>query len=402
MKVTAFVVALGLGSCALAPDEFASLRRNSFEWNQEERELGFLHFDKVFGGRNVPSGDAERPWKEGPPIQAFSEGGERQRQLDEFLADQKVAGLLVAVDGEIRLERYALGHGREGRWTSQSVAKSVTSTLVGAAIQDGFIQGVDDKLTTYIPDLEGSGYDGVTVGQLLTMSTGVRWVEDYTNPNSDLIKFFRRPVDRGVDQTVSYLRSLPADAEPGTRWLYSTGETHLLGVLVSSATGQSLSDYLAAKIWRPYGMEHDATWTLNATGQELAGCCLHMGLRDAARFAQLVLDGGRIDGEPIVQDGWFEAATRSHFPVWGPLGYGYQWWTYTDGTFRALGIHGQTIHIDPARRLVVVLSSAWPEAENFERRTADSVFINAVAAEVDLERGSGEPGRSATRSSAVM
>jgi len=219
----------------------------------------------------------------------------------------------------------------------------------------------------------------------LTMTTGVRWIESYTDPNSDLTRLFTVPTDPGMDQIVSYMRRLPAEAEPGTKWVYKTGETHLLGVLVSSATGQTLSDYLSSKIWVPYGMEQKATWILDRTGQELAGCCLQMTLRDLARFGQFVIEGGRINGESIVPDDWFPTATHTQVPVWGYLGYGYQWWTYADGTFEALGIHGQMIHIDPARHLVVAIDSAWPEAESNERRAADSKFLNTIAKEIDKE-----------------
>jgi len=387
LSVVAMAIALAVSSSSFAQgnSDTDSIPKNSFQWNQKERELGFLHFDEVFEGREVPSGDNLHELPQGLPIDAFEEGGEKERELEDFLTEQKVAGLLILQDGTIRLERYALGLSEAGRWTSQSVAKSVTSTLAGAAIKDGYINSVENFVTDYIPDLKGSAYEKVTLRQLLTMTTGIRWIESYTDPNSDLTKLFTDPVDPGIDQIVSYMRHLPAEAEPGTKWVYKTGETHLLGVLVSSATGQTLSDYLSSKIWVPYGMEQKATWILDWTGQELAGCCLQMTLRDLARFGQFVLEGGRINGESIVPDDWFQAATHTQVPVWGGLGYGYQWWTYADGTFQALGIHGQMIHIDPARHLVVAIDSAWPEAESNERRAAGSKFLNTIAKEIDKE-----------------
>ena len=376
-----------LGSASLAqiaPDP-ASLSKNSFLWNQEELELGLANYDVVFEARDVPHGDKVHQLPPGSPIAAFGEGGEKERELEAFLTEQKVAGLLILHDGRIRLERYALGHSEAGRWTSQSVAKSVTSTLVGAAIKDGYINSIDDYVTDYIPDLKGSAYDKVTVRHLLTMTTGVQWNETYTDPNSDIVRFYTEPVEPGIDETVSYMRGLPAEAEPGKKWVYKTGETHLLGVLVSSATGQTLSNYLSSKIWVPYGMEQKATWLLGRTDQELAGCCLQMKLRDFARFGQFVLEGGRIDGESIVPEDWFQAATQTQIRIWGGWGYGYQWWTLDDGSFQALGIHGQMIHIDPARRLVVVINSAWPEAESDKRRFAAATFLRTIATELDEE-----------------
>ena len=301
------------------------------------------------------------------------------------MSEQKVAGLLILQDGKIRLERYALGLSDSGRWTSMSVAKSVTSTLLGAAIKDGYIKSVDDYVTDYIPDLKGSAYDSVTIHHLLTMTTGVRWNENYTDPDSDIARFSTVPVDSGINATVSYMRSLPAEAKPGKKWVYKTGETHLIGVLVSAATGQTLSDYLASKIWIPYGMEEKATWILGRSNEELAGCCLQAKLRDFARFGQFVLDSGRINGVSIVPDDWFQAATHPQVSLWPGGGYGYQWWIFNK-SFEALGIHGQMIHIDPARKLVVAINSAWPEADSDERHAAANNFVNIISKEIDKEK----------------
>ena len=379
-------LAMGSSSFAQVTHDPDSLTKNSFIWNQEELITGFLYYDEVFEARDVPSGDLVHKLPLGLPIAAYSEGGEKEIELEEFLAKQNVAGLLILQDGKIRLERYALGYSEAGRWTSQSVAKSVTSTLVGVAIKDGYINSVDDYVTDYIPDLKGSAYDSVTVRHLLTMTTGIRWIENSTDPNSDLVRFFQQPVEPGMDQTVSYMRNLPAEAEPGKKWVYKTGETHLLGVLVSSAKGQTLSDYLSSKIWIPCGMEQKATWILNQTNSELAGCCLQMKLRDFARFGQFVLEGGRINGISIVPNDWFQTATQTQIQIWGDFGYGYQWWTFADGTFQALGVHGQMIHIDPARRLVIVINSAWPEAESQKRRAAVVNFLKNITQEIDKER----------------
>ena len=387
LSVVISVIALTSASPSLAqritnPD---SVSKNTFGWSQEEREFGFAHFDQIFKARDVPRGKKLHALPQGITIAAFGKGGQKEKELEVFMTEQKVAGLLILQDGKIRMERYALGFSENDRWTSQSVAKSVTSTLVGAAIRDGYIKSIDDYVTTYLPDLKGSGYDKVTIRHLLTMTTGVRWNETYTDPNSDIVKFYRQPVEPGIDETVSYMRRLPSEAVPGKKWVYKTGETHLLGVLVSAATGQTLSGYLSSKIWIPYGMEQKATWNLGRTNQEQAGCCLQMKLRDFGRFGQFILEGARINGKSIVPDDWLQAATHVQVPLWPGWGYGYQWWTLTDGTFRALGIHGQMIHIDPARQLVVVLNSAWPEAESFKRQMAVDNFLRSIASEIDKE-----------------
>jgi len=363
-----------------------SLSKNSFAWNQAEREFGYAHFDEVFNARNVPRGRRVHKLAKGRAIAAFSAGGQKEKELETFITEQKVAGLLVLHYGKIRLERYALGFNEAERWTSHSVAKSVTSILVGAAIKDGYIKSIDDYVTNYITDLKGSAYDSVTVRHLLTMTTGVRWNENYGDTNADIIKFYTHPTEPSIDETVSYMRRLPREAEPGKKWVYKTGETHLLGVLVSAATGQTLSAYLSSKIWVPYGMEDKATWNLGRTNHELAGCCLQMKLRDFGRFGQFVLDGARINDTSIVPDSFLQAATHTQVQLWPGWGYGYQWWTLSNGTFRALGIHGQMIHIDPVRHLIVVINSAWPEAESFTRQMATESFLKMLTTEIDKER----------------
>ena len=154
------------------------------------------------------------------------------------------------------------------------MAKSVTSTLVGAAVKDGYIKSLDDKVTRYIPGLRGSAYDKVSVRQLLTMTSGVKWNEDYTDPKSDVALFNLHKAEKGMDVTVSYMRKLPREAPAGTKWVYKTGETNLIGVLVSSATKKTLSSYLSEKVWAPFGMEQDASWLLGSTGHEISGCCI--------------------------------------------------------------------------------------------------------------------------------
>ena len=302
-----------------------------------------------------------------------------------LFAEQRVRGVLVLQDGRIRLERYAPPHGRATRWNSFSVAKSITSTLVGAAMKDGVIRSLDDHVTRYISALRGSAYDDVTVRQLLTMTSGVRWNEDYTDVNSDVARMYAQPPAPGFDMTVSYVRTLPREAPAGTKWVYKTSETNLVGVLVAEATGKRLADYLSEKIWRAYGMERDAEWMIDDVGHEQGGCCLAMTLRDYGRFGQFVLDGARVDGTPIVADNWLADATRTQVSTGAGAGsgYGYQWWTRDDGTFEGRGIYGQTLHIDPARRLVIVIHSAAAEPTDRSAGQERQNFIAAVKAAID-------------------
>jgi CubicO group peptidase (beta-lactamase class C family) len=304
--------------------------------------------------------------------------------IDAVLAGQRIAGLVILQDGKVRLERYGLGFDANGRWTSFSVAKSFTSTLVGAALQDGAIKSLDDKVSAYIPDLRGSAYDDVTIRQLMMMSSGVRWNEDYEDPAADVAQFNKAKPDPGVDATVSYLRKLPRAHPPGTVWHYNTGETNLIGVLVSSATKKPLSAYLQEKIWQPAGMAAAATWLKGATGHEIAGCCLQAATRDYARFGLFVLADGVAGGAPVVPPGWFAAATTKQQDIGEPgRGYGYQWWTYDDGAVAAQGIFGQGIFIDRKRRLVIASNGDWTRASEGPEPAARQAFYKQVQAAID-------------------
>lgn len=367
----AIMLILSFASFAQDDPHADSIAQKTSVWNPEEHE--------------VPNGEKIRELPQGAPIAAFSEGGAKEKALEDFIHDQKVAGFLVLQNGTIRLERYALGHSDTSLWTSLSVAKSVASTLVGVAIEDGYINSVDDYVCDYLPALKGSAFDSVKIRHLLTMTSGVKWSENYTDPDSDIAGFDNyTPVD-SMKAIVGYMRRLPAEAAPGKKFNYSTGETHLLGALISAATQQSLAHYLSSKIWIPYGMEQTATWTVDRTGQEMAGCCLQMRLRDFGRFGQFVLEDGYINGESIVPDDWFSTATQIQMPLWPGGGYGYGWWIFNAHSFEALGIYGQMIYIDPSRELVVAINSAWPEADSPERHFATLNFIRSITDELDRE-----------------
>lgn len=351
-------------------------------WTTNQRDAGFRALDKldwVVGNRTIARGDTVRPLPPGEPL-VLPAGFDFPR----YLAHQRVAAIVVLVDGRVVLEHYALGFGPEGRWTSFSVAKSLTSTLVGAALQDGAIRSLDDPVTDYISDLRGSPYDQVSVRQLLTMTSGVRWNEDYADPRSDVARFNNATPDAGVDATVSYMRRLPRQYLAGERWVYKTGETNLIGVLVSEATGKPLAQYLSEKVWAPFGMGHDATWLLGATDHEISGCCIQAATRDMARFGLFVLGGGVVNGRRVVPEGWFGQAGSKQADIGEPgRGYGYQWWTYDDGTFAAQGIFGQGIFIDPARRLVIASNANWPVASDPAYWAEREGFYRAVQAAVN-------------------
>jgi len=383
------VVVVGLGVWfsldKVTRELLATLPTNSdiLFWSERQRDAGFRALDRLpmlAKSRVVPAGGAPMPLPTGSPLNL-------PLDVEAYAAAQRSAALLIVHDGKVRLEHYGLGFGASGRWTSFSVAKSITSTLVGAAIRDGHIRGMDDKVTDYIPEMKGSAYDEVSIRQLMTMTSGVQWNEDYADPHSDVAKFNNHQPDEGVDALVSYLRRLPRAVPAGTRWHYSTGETNLIGILVGRAIKKSLSAYLSEKIWVPAGMEQQATWILSRSGNEISGCCIQAATRDFARFGLFILRGARVDDLSIVPDGWLAEATTERVSVGeSGGGYGYQWWTYADGSYAARGIFGQGIFIDPNRKLVIASNANW--AEGAEDRTASEMretFYQAVQHALDNE-----------------
>jgi CubicO group peptidase (beta-lactamase class C family) len=388
------IVAVGLFVAVAATDarqavparEPASKAAAILTWPTAKREQYIAALDSFFLTRTVKAGPRAHELDRGQPIAAFEAGGARANDFGRFIDAQRVRGVLVLHDGKLRLERYAPPQSAATRWNSFSIAKSITSTLVGAAIKDGYIQSLDHPVTRYIKQLRGSAYDEVTVRQLLTMTSGVKWNEDYTDVNSDVARMYAQRPDPGLDMTVSYVRKLAREAPPGSKWVYKTSETNLVGVLVAEATGKQLADYLSEKIWRAYGMEREAEWMIDDVGHEQGGCCLAVTLRDFGRFGQFILDGARVAGQPIVPDNWLSEATRTQVSTGGATGYGYQWWTRDDGTFEGRGIYGQTLHIDRARRLVIVITSATEQPTDRTSGRARQDFIAAVRAELDGEK----------------
>lgn len=353
-------------------------------WSQGQREAGFRMMDRVsflVESRKIPASETLRELSQGDPLDLGLD-------LDAYMAAQNHSALLIVQDGAIRVEKYGLGFSDGGRWTSFSVAKSLTSTLVGIAVQHGDIDSLNDPVSKYIEGLKGSTYDDVTIEQLLTMTSGVAWNEDYSDPNSDVAKFNSHVSEDGGSNLVSYMSMLPRAHPAGEVWNYSTGETNMIGVLVREATGQNLAEYLSEHIWSPYGMQQDATWLINSDGTEISGCCIQAATRDFARFGQFMLDGATVNGASILPEGWIESATRKQVGIGEPgRGYGYQWWTYDTGSYAADGIFGQGIFIDPARNLVIATNSNWTTALGNVDGELDAreAFYERVVAAIDAE-----------------
>jgi len=352
-------------------------------WKGEEQATGYRTIEKIFKTHVIKRGPKVHPLpvaaKQIDPTFTYKD---KTWTVDEYMKAYRVSGILVLKDGKIVLEKYGLGRKPADRWTSFSVAKSVTSTLVGAAIQDGKIKSINDPVTNYIPELKGSAYEGVSVRQMLMMSSGVKWNEDYTDPNSDVAKAGNKVTELGINPMVSYLRKLPRDKQPGSTFHYNTGETDLVGVLVSKATGETLAQYASEKIWKPWGMEQDAVWMTDPGGQERGGCCISMTLRDYGRMGLFIAEGGRAGGKQIVPPWWIGQATKQEIPLDAAKpndgGYGYFWWIRPNGEYDAVGIFGQSVTTFKDEHLIIVVNSAWPNATGLELSAARGAFLEGV------------------------
>ncbi|WP_309643488.1 serine hydrolase [Phenylobacterium sp.] len=380
--ILALAVMAALSTPALAADPPAPPMAGGaiLTWTPEQQLYGYRNMEKVAPVGTAPRGTKVRELPAGTPIDpTWTWNGQRQT-VASYMSAMRTSAVVVLKDGKIVLERYGMGRKPAERWTSFSVAKSMTATLVGAAIKDGHIKSLDEDVTSYIPELKGSAYEGVNVRQLLTMTSGVKWNEDYTDPNSDVARAGFAASEPGMNPIVSYMRKLPREAEPGSKFVYKTGETDLAGILVSKAVGKSLSRYLSEKIWAPYGFEEDAIWVLDSAGHERGGCCMSMTARDYARIGQFMLEGGQVGGKEVLPAGWVADATKAHqtfAPGGVETGYGYFWWIIPGG-YAAEGIFGQQIFIYPVERLVIAVNSAWPAASQDKLWKAQAAFAEAV------------------------
>ncbi len=349
----------------------------------------FRHIERLFPVRVVRHGpQALALSRSGKPLTRveFTSGGKRYDLID-YMDLNRVTALLVLKDGKIAFEDYEMGNTENTRWMSMSMVKSITSTLMGAAIKDGYIKSIDDPVTKYVAKLKGSAYDGVSIRNLLQMASGVKWDETYTNPASDRRRMLEAQIALRPGGILELMSKLPRAGVPGTIWNYSTGETFVAGAVVRAAVGRPLAEYLSEKIWIPAGMESYATWWLESPdGLEIGGSGLSATLRDYGRFGLFLMNGGVAGGEKILPDGWVRDAGSSKVIDGKTVEYGYMLWPFAaaagsinEGAFQALGIYGQHIYVNPRERVVIVVWGALPKPTGMEP-IADADFFAAATA----------------------
>tara|TARA_B110000483_G_scaffold237819_1_gene313292 strand:+ start:49 stop:1236 length:1188 start_codon:yes stop_codon:yes gene_type:complete len=327
-------------------------------WTPEQQESGYSSIADLGNTRLIKASEnsLNLPTSDGS-LAGFQHSYKgKVSSIDDFMQRTRAAGLLVIHDQQIALEKYALGHTEDKPWISFSVAKSVVSLLFGAAIKDGLIKDVNERVTDYLPHLKGGAYTDVRIKDLLQMASGAAWNEDYADPNSDVAN-----APYGPPALFTYMNKLEKKSPAGDVFNYNTGETSVAGALLRAAVGNNLSVYLQRKIWQPFGMESDGNWLLSAAdGEEIGGCCISATLRDYGRLGLFALGNGRLaDGTSVLPDGWISQSTAASK---GSKGYGYYWWLQEEGAYAAEGVFGQFIWIDPSRNVVIAMQSAWPTA----------------------------------------
>jgi len=346
---------------------------------REEKIAAFRNIDRIRPTRALETGPYVYPLDSQPhdfSTVSYTLNGQTY-SIAQYMKKFDTMGLLVVRDDKIQLEKYALGNDEHSLWISFSVSKSITSMLLGAAVKDGYIKSLDDPITNYLPLLKGSAYDEASIKNVLQMSSGVAWNEDYADPNSDVS---RAGGLSGVD-LYAYLSKLPSESKPGEVFNYNTGETNLVGSLVRAAIGNNLATYATTKIWQAFGMEAQANWPLNEVGgTELGGCCIGATLRDYARIGLFAMQGGVAhDGTRILPDDWMQQSTT---PSKGFEGYGYLWWL-DKNSYSALGIFGQIIFIHPSTKTIIVMHNAWLRASDVEQSKHRSALISALMTHLD-------------------
>ncbi len=384
---TRLCLALGFAASALShgtePSEQEVLARlaeseaSILFWSQADRRIGFRHIAELLPSRLIEPGDLPSMLRDAPldlgAVRYRVEG--QDHAMSDYLDDPGHVGLIVVRGDDVLFEHYADGNDRKSLWISFSVAKSVTSMLIGAAIKDGFIRSVDDPVVDYLPHLRGTGYARASIRDVLRMASGVRWNEDYTDPASDVA------LAGGANgrALLNYLAKLPTEHEPGTVFNYNTGETNLVGQLLRAAIGNNAATYLSHKIWRPFGMEHAAYWSLGEVGGgELGGCCINASLRDYARLGQFAMrDGVLPNGERVLPEGWMDESIE---PSAGYEGYGYLWWLFDDGSYAARGIFGQLIQLYPDDNLVIAAHGNASAATDTRYRVHQGALVPAIRA----------------------
>jgi len=328
----------------------------------------FMNMNKVFPTTAIKAPDKPHIFKVKPfELPEFYEMEGKEHNLAEALDYFKSDGLIVLHEGDLIYENYWQGNSKDQPHISWSVAKSFVSALIGIAYHDGLIESLEDPITKYLEDFNGTGYENVPIKDFLQMSSGIIFNEDYADYNSDINKF-ARAIAQGTSMR-DFAKNLKNGKEPGTFNHYVSIDTQMLAMLLEEVTGQPIAKTLEGKIWTKIGMEHDAYYMVDDTGMAWALGGLNATLRDYAKFGQLYLNNGKWNDQEIVPEQWVHASHLADEPHLQPgendfssstWGYGYQWWVpgFPSSDYLAAGLYNQYIYIDPISNVVIAKTSS--------------------------------------------
>lgn len=346
-----------------------------------ENMLTFHNMDQLFQTRPVPRSGPVAPLAHADAALPEAVIGGKRMTEDQWEDRTYTSAFLVMRDGKILHESYRNNTDAGTHYISFSMAKTITSMLVGIAVGQGAIHSIDDPAVLYVPELKGSGYDGVTIRQLLEMRSGVDYEEryDFGAKPSIAAQIFLNAIASNKERFADMAPRLGRKRAPGSHFNYSTLDTSVLGWVLERATKKPLADFTAQYLWQPMGMESYGFWLADGApgvGRELNGMGYNATLRDFARLGEMMLDQGRFNGHQIVPADWVRQATTMipnadpgapppPAAVTSPFarsGYGFQIWKLDEtGAYTALGLQGQFIYVHPATHTVIVKLSFFPE-----------------------------------------
>ena len=371
MRIKGFIAIFSLFMFTVAYSNNVNEERLRFVgslFTGEEQYQNLNRAYEIFPTSKLSHSSKPLVFKKGAPLELPSNFifEDKVVKVDEYLSRTDTSALLILKDGKISYENYWLTGGKNVQWISMSVAKSFISALIGIAIDQGHIKSLEDEVTDYVPQLKNSAYDNVRIKDILQMSSGASWNEDYSDPNSDInrsSKIFA--IGGSLDE---FSASLKKELKPGSYNRYNSTDTQVLGMLLREATRISVTKYMEEMLWHPMGAQDSGYWILDSKNMEMAYAGFNATARDYAKLGELYRLGGKINGKQIIPSHWIKASVKPDAPHLMPgdnplsdfpLGYGYQWWVPDlSGDFSAIGVYNQFIYVSPKSNMVIVKLSA--------------------------------------------
>ncbi|WP_439137588.1 serine hydrolase domain-containing protein [Roseicyclus sp.] len=355
LRVVLVLAVLALAAGLWKREEIARLMAVNTLFDAERIVTNFSHMDRAFLTVAVPRGAGPvSPLPLGEPMTL-------PPKIEEWIDSRAVTALVILHQGNLVHESYHLGTNPEDRRISWSVAKSFLSALLGTLVADGTIPDLDAPVTQYAPSLIGSAYEGASIRNVLQMTSGVAFDEDYLDPDSDINRMGRVIALGGTLDGFTAGLSARA-ASPGAAWQYVSIDTHVIGMVIRGATGRDIPSLLAERIIAPLGLEADPYYLTDGEGVAFVLGGLNLTTRDYARFGQMIAEDGVWQGSRILPAGWIAESTAPSAPTQpGEIGYGFQWWVPVGaepGQFMARGIYGQYLYVDQTRSVVIATNGA--------------------------------------------